>query len=69
MKSKTIILSLVIIGSFSVKNSAQQKTGLVGLLYDDIKLTRMSSIWYLESVNSSGTTWQTKHDFSAKWIG
>jgi len=69
VRNKISVLFIIIIGSISTDVFGQQKSGLVGLLYDDVKLTRMSSVWHLEGVNSSEANWQTKHDFSAKWIG
>jgi hypothetical protein len=69
MKNKIIVLFIVTISLVSTRNYGQEKKGLVGLLYDDLKLTRITSIWYLEEANSSKALWPTKNDFSAKWIG
>ncbi|MGY8922289.1 MAG: PA14 domain-containing protein [Flavobacteriales bacterium] len=70
-KLKKILLPLIVVfvSLVSIKNYSQDKNGLVGILYDDVKLTRIKSIWYLNALNSSETDWSKKKDFSAKWIG
>lgn len=60
---------IVVTSLISTQNYGQEKKGLIGLLYDDLKLTRITSIWYLEEVNSSMAQWPAKNDFSAKWVG
>ena len=69
MKNKVLALFIVAASLVSIQCYGQEKQGLVGILYNDLNLTRITSLWYLNSVNSSETEWSTKNDFSAKWIG
>lgn len=67
--NRYLILSLLIVYALTSSVPGQSKNGLVGILYDDTKLNRISSVWYLESLDSQQAQWVGKNDFSAHWIG
>jgi len=69
MKIKIIISVLNIILTFAAVCHSQQKRGLIGLLYDDTNLSRISNVWHLESLDSDMAGWPAKNDFSAQWKG
>ena len=69
MKYFNVFITVLVLGLFSKECMAQNKTGLVGLLYDDTGLSRVSSVWYLESLDSGKANWPDKNDFSAHWSG
>lgn len=68
IKQLTAVI-LINLSLMATQGDGQTKNGLVGLLYDNVNLERIDSIWYLEGVDSNDIRWQTKNDFSAQWIG
>jgi len=63
MKNRNKIFLVLAIFLIAFKALPQNNKGLVGLLYDDTRLTRVSSVWYLESINSEEANWPAKNDF------
>jgi len=59
----------ILFADLVAQNDKALKQGLVGLLFDDTKLTRPVSVWYLQGLNSDSIQWQSKNDFSARWLG
>ncbi len=64
-----ILLVIFIANGLSGQNNRSFQEGLVGILYDDTDMTRPVSIWYLEGVDSDSIMWQTRKDFSGRWLG
>ena len=62
-------LSFFLANYLTAQENSSFQQGLVGILYDDINLTRPASLWYLEGVDSDSILWQTKKDFSGRWVG
>jgi hypothetical protein len=64
-----ILLVIFLANSLIAQNNRSFQQGLVGILYDDTNMTRPVSIWYLEGVDSDSILWQTRNDFSGRWLG
>jgi pimeloyl-ACP methyl ester carboxylesterase len=66
-----LILPLIVllINILFAQNTKSFQEGLIGILYDDTKMTRPASIWYLGGVDSDSILWETRNDFSAHWVG